>query len=79
MSIAKAIESIERQSFDMATKDKRTEDFLAIGYDEAYGNKDKTVLVVARQENNGMNIIAQFEDEKAKKLYKILTGEVGFE
>lgn len=79
MSIAKVIKSIQRQPFDMATKDKRIEDFLTIGYDEVYNNRDKTVLVVARQEKNEMNVIAQLEDEKAEKLYKILTGEVKFE
>lgn len=49
-----------------------------IGYDKSYDGKDKTVLTVGRKENDGVNIVAWFENEKADKLYKWLTGEVDF-
>lgn len=79
MSIARAIESINREMFDRATKEEKLEDNLPIGYDKSHDEKDKTVLVVGRKENDGVNIIAWFENEKAEKLYKWLTGEVDFE
>lgn len=79
MSLSAVIESIEHEMFDRATKDETLEDCLLIGYDKSHDGKDKTVLTVGRKENNGVNIIAWFENEKAEKLYKWLTGEVDFE
>lgn len=67
------------EMFDRATKDERLEDCLLVGYYKSYNGKDKTILTVGRKENDGINIIAWFENEKAEKLYKWLTREVDFE
>lgn len=56
-----------------------SEDSLLVGYDEDPLGRDKTVLIVGRKKNNGLHIINQFENEKAEKLHKWLTGEVDFE
>lgn len=79
MSLSAVIESIEHEMFDRATKDEKLEDCLMIGYDKSHDEKDKTVLTVGRKENDSVNIIAWFENEKAEKLHKWLTGEVDFE
>lgn len=79
MSLSAVIESIEHEMFDRATKDEKLEDCLMIGYDKSHDGKDKTVLTVGRKENEDIRIVAWFENEKAEKLYKWLTGEVDFE
>lgn len=55
------------------------EDSLIIGYDKDPLGRDKTILIVGRKRNDELYIIKQFENEKAEKLYKWLTGEVDFE
>lgn len=78
MSIAGVIENIEREIFYSATKDEKLEDCLLIGFDKSHDGKDQTVLVVGRKENDGVNILAWFENEKAEKLYKWMTGKDDF-
>lgn len=56
-----------------------SEDSLFVGYDKDPSGRDKTVLIVGRKKNDELYIINQFENEKAEKLYKWLTGEVDFE
>ena len=55
------------------------EDSLFVGYDKDPLNRDKTVLIVGRKKNDKIYILKQFENKKAEKLYKWLTGEVDFE
>lgn len=68
-------ENIDIKQFNIEIKCDKTEDCLIIGYDKSHDKRDKTVLTVGRKENDGLNIIAWFENEKAEKIYKILTGE----
>lgn len=72
-------ENINIKQFNTEIKCDKTEDCLIIGYDKSHDKRDKTVLTVGRKENDGLNIIAWFENEKAEKIYKILIGEVKIE
>lgn len=53
------------------------EDSLLVGYDFSE-RKERTLLIVSRKTDRGMEVINCLEKEKAEKLYDFLTGKVDF-
>ena len=53
------------------------EDSLLVGYD-FWERKERTLLIVSRKTDSGMEVINCFEKEKAEKLYDFLTGKADF-
>lgn len=58
----------------MIKRIKECKNRLIIGYDYTNG-KDRTVLVVAKEVDEGIEIVNEFKDEEAEQLYKKLIGE----
>ena len=64
-----------RKSAEIESLGENISDALLIGF-EAY-EKERTVLVVMRREEKGLNVINRAFDEEAKEIYKRLAGMEG--
>jgi hypothetical protein len=50
-----------------------TEDLLYVAYDDDNKGRDRPLVLVMRKRDNGVEVIKEFKDEQAVKIYKLLT------